>query len=495
MNPRPAPPSPPDDDTPYYVIIGCGFSAILNHTLLLQSPTRWQGQPILHIGKPDPWGSYHPMQMGQWPTLLTLPGFPKRPSKLGRSTNLRSDEFAKVNRFAWNRLAGLPHFVYKNGLVEIIRKSTKRDEGYEVVCDDGKIYQADFIDVCGGPGPARSPSRSLVGDPTLCAEYNGTAGPKGWPRVVSGEDFLTAKRKAVPLGGEICVYGGGPTGAWCVEHAQSLGHLVYWIAKDELRTAFVASRRNDVLLRNYDHVIRENVGGDQVVTGRLRPRRARTVFGENLRATTITPNEGGGVEISFAPATPTAWRLTGSRGPIAPSRVLTLSVDQVVLSIGQETFYDETRSWAYLLSGLLEEAIHEGKDRIFDDQRRLVGLRSLDERIRLLGASALSHPRVAAEWKRPRSPSNIFFRSLVEQARVPNGITLSAITVAEANEFWSMAPNNNLNTCGMRDLNRLTLSWPEELLGAETWFVTRGHRIPPFTTNEFRNLARGKISY
>lgn len=497
----PAPTPNPNPNTPYYVIIGCGFSGILNHVLLRRSPVPRPGSgllPILHIGRPDPWGNYHRgMPMGQWPTLLTLPGFHKKPSTLSRSANLRCEEFARLNKFEWNWLAKNYPFYYRNGRVTAIRESATTKDRYEVIVDDKDIYQADYIDVCGGPGPARTPDLTEIRiDSTLLREFDGAAGPDGWPRLVSGENFLSAKRRrAVPAKHEICVYGGGPTGAWCVEHAQTLRHKVHWVAKEELNSAFVASRRNDGLLR--DEVIRRNVGGDQVVTGRLRPRNSSTVFGENLAATEIKPTAGGGVEISFVPAASATWRFTRRSGrlPIKPPIVRTLPVHQVVLSIGQETSYKEDHSWASLLKPVFDEAIRLGKNLIVDDHGRVVGLQSDDERVRLLGAAALAHPTVAAEWKNPRSPSNLFFRSLVEQARVPIGITVSAIAVAEANRFWFGAVNYNLNTCEIRDLDQLTASWPPGLLGAETWFSTRGHRIPPFTTREFRNLARFKISY
>jgi hypothetical protein len=333
-------------------------------------------------------------------------------------------------------------------------------------------------------------------DPTLEDEFNGSpVAPGRWPRLVSGEDFLTAKTPPVPDGQHVCVYGGGATGAWCVERAQMLGHTVHWVADKELNDAFVASRRNDDLLQR--PVVRKIVGDVQVVTSRLRPASPNTFFGENMVANQITPTAAGDVEISFSPAASATWRLTARTGPVplGPT-VLTLPAQQVVLSIGQETSYTESRSWARLLRPVLDGPPRKKNRLIKDRQRRVVGLRSEDGHIRVLGAAALSHPDVSEKWKKPGSPSNVFFRSLVEQARVPNGITLSAISVAEANDFWSkIAPNDNLNTCGIKDLKRLTQKWPAGFYGGETWFAMRGHRIPPFEIVEFQNMATGKVSY
>ncbi|CAM3377868.1 hypothetical protein MYCO108962_17645 [Mycobacterium colombiense] len=488
MTSIPAPPLKPDPAKSYYVIIGCGFSGILNHVLLRRASTRLGGRDVLHIGMTDPWRDYHSMAMGQWPSLLTLPGFTKPPSALSPFDNLGSSEFADNNEFEWNRLLATNPFYHAVSRVVAI-KASKIGPPYKVELDDGSIFQAEYIDVCGGPGPARTPSMNV--DSTLLSEFSGSApGPFGWPRLVSGEDFLTSTTPAVPAGRRICVYGGGPTGAWCVERAQQLGHQVYWVAKEELNTAFVASRRNDGLLQGT--VVRKIIRGNHVVTGRLRPASSSTFFGENLAATTIAETASGEVVTVFAPATPAA-RFTDNSGPMpVPSA---LEADQVVLSIGQETRYKDPHSWASLLRPVLRPAIRTRTHLITDNQGRVVGLHSHDDRIRVLGAAALSHPKVAVEWRRSGSKSNLFFRSLIEQARVPIGITVSAISVAEANDFWSGARNDNLNTCGLEDLRHLIASWPAELHGAETWFEMRGHRIPPFDRFEFADFAKGGFSY
>ena len=80
-----------DLEQEYYVIVGCGFSAVTNHAILARQPAgRLGALPILHIGGTDPWRSYFPMPMGQWPTLLSLPGFGSRPSSILRTDNLYS---------------------------------------------------------------------------------------------------------------------------------------------------------------------------------------------------------------------------------------------------------------------------------------------------------------------------------------------------------------------------------------------------------------------
>lgn len=61
-----------------YVIVGCGFAAVLNHTTLRQTQwgrTRIGNRKVIHIGFPDPWRHYRDHGMGQFPHLLVMPGY------------------------------------------------------------------------------------------------------------------------------------------------------------------------------------------------------------------------------------------------------------------------------------------------------------------------------------------------------------------------------------------------------------------------------------
>ncbi len=148
----------------YYVIIGCGFAGILNHVLLRHpTSTRLGSLPVLQIGSEDPWRNYHPMPMGQWPSLLTLPGFRHQPPSLGGRGNLASDQFADVNDKEWNDLSAAHPFYHVDARVVAIRAGTTAS--YEIDLDNGRVFQAEYIDVCGGPGPARTPTMSV--DPAL----------------------------------------------------------------------------------------------------------------------------------------------------------------------------------------------------------------------------------------------------------------------------------------------------------------------------------------
>lgn len=81
----------------YYVIVGLGAAAVVNHTTLRQSvagKARLGNLPVMHIGFNDPWLSYHPHGMGQPPFLLRMPGY-HRPVSVNAAT-IRSGCHSRV---------------------------------------------------------------------------------------------------------------------------------------------------------------------------------------------------------------------------------------------------------------------------------------------------------------------------------------------------------------------------------------------------------------
>lgn len=122
-----------DPKETYYVIVGCGFSAITNHSILQQTGGRLHELTVLHIGAPDPWADYHAMPMGQWPSLLTLPGYRSHPANITRSACLASDEFGDTNKSEWDRLSAVRPFAHINARVTAIRGVGTPTSEYEVV--------------------------------------------------------------------------------------------------------------------------------------------------------------------------------------------------------------------------------------------------------------------------------------------------------------------------------------------------------------------------
>jgi len=101
----------------YYVIVGCGTAAVVNHTTLRQ--TKWGMKeriadfPVMHIGFDDPWAHYISHGMGQPPYLLTMPGYHQRPSQgsdvFDRNPGCNSARFAACTKNEWDLLRGKYH--------------------------------------------------------------------------------------------------------------------------------------------------------------------------------------------------------------------------------------------------------------------------------------------------------------------------------------------------------------------------------------------------
>jgi hypothetical protein len=476
-----------DLEQEYYVIVGCGFSAVTNHAILARQPAgRLGALPILHIGGTDPWRSYFPMPMGQWPTLLSLPGFGSRPSSILRTDNLYSDEFADVTDDEWNQLMTIRPFYAIDRRLLRIRPPAIPADPYEIVLDDNTVIRAAFIDICGGPGPAEGLDSSAYLDHTLEWEYDNSAGTAfGWPRVLSGEKYLFSSTLARTTAGRICIAGGGPTAAWCVERAQNSGDTVYWMSRDPLASAFVSSRRNDGLLQG--PVTRRFNNGNHEIDSDIFPNSPTTIFGEGVEISQVDTNHADEVLLQVHPAAKATPKFVSSSGTLAA--VTSLIVDQVVVAFGQRTETKHSSSWATMLSAILNVVPTSRNHLIEGREGKIVGLQSRDERVRVLGAAALAHPDFRPEWRTKGTPSNIYFRSLAEQARVYTGIAVAAVTIAEANHFWPPTTvNHNLNTAGLDDLAAITAHWNPAADGAITWFETRAVRVPPFDPTEFLHL-------
>ena len=88
----------------FYVIVGCGPAAVINHTTLLQSDfgkkrihqdPKLGEIPVLHIGFRNPWSWYFAHGMGQPNYLLGLPGFHKGNQPGSPGCNEMKDEGLK----------------------------------------------------------------------------------------------------------------------------------------------------------------------------------------------------------------------------------------------------------------------------------------------------------------------------------------------------------------------------------------------------------------
>jgi hypothetical protein len=464
-----------------YVIVGRGFSATVNRAMLLRPPAlRLQGKPLIHIGSVDPWSNYEPVEMGQWPLLLTLPGYTIHPGGY-QYRLMESTQFAWINDSQWTQDAA--------AIVQIIddRVTAITDNGthYTITLEKGLPIDASFVDICAGPGPAREIPAKLSAASILAS----TLSPKP---LLYAEEFLN-QATVRSQNGRVCVVGGGATGAWCVELAKSQGNEVVWLADKKLNEAFVSSKRNDGLL--VPPVTRSIVGGVHAVNGDIRPISLNTTFGEHVEvsglALTGTWNQQVAVSYTSSPSGPSVFRTTFSTF----SSLANPDFDQVVWATGQATRLGETGSWADILEPILNVARGRGTHLIVDGEQRVVGLQSQRGDLRVLGATALAHPDVRQQWESPGTASNLYFRSLVEQARVSVGITLAAVTIAEANNFWFGNYNPSLNTASLKDMKKMMASWPRLLDGPETWFELRSARVHPFESVELARLLTQQFTY
>lgn len=465
----------PDLSEPHYVIIGAGFSALLNHLFLRNCNAARLGKlPILHIAEQsDPWGRYQAGLMGQWPCVLTLPGLA---AGLGTPPNplpegfLSTSDFAAVSAAQWS---ALPKYYALHKRVTRIDQAAAG--GFRIQFGDGTSLEAPFVDVCGGPG------RSKRLDPKIVdvALWTGYESPRAaFEPLLTGEDFLARSPSA---GGKVLVFGGSPTGAWCVENAEAAGCTTTWVSRASMREAFLPTRRNDGLAQ--PPLTRSMKNDRWVVDSDPVPMNPLTTFAEGYDLASVKAAHGGGLEVQFS-------AFGAAQKPAGLGSGKTLTFDQVVVAIGQLKRLAEPGSWAEILNPVLPPDV-TGRSHVgHDAENRALWLEADDGALRVMGASALGHPEVEAEWGDPNSSSFLYFASLPQQLRVQVGVGLASLSVAAANGYFTRAaPLTNFNLASIRELRRMVGTAIHRDMAAE-WFDTRRRRINPWTNEELSHLAR-----
>ncbi len=264
----------------------------------------------------------------------------------------------------------------------------------------------------------------------------------------------------------------------------------FWAPTSTIHIESRSSRLQRSLRRNGVPALvrptRTNVRGDLVVTGKLTPRSPSTTFGEHIKIETLQGLPGHRIEVKVSPKSTASPRWVDTGGTVAG--FTTDAFDQVVCAIGQKRHHKESQSWAALVRSLILEARRYKEHLIRDADGRAVGLKNRTGTLRILGAAALNHPYLERVWSESESPSYSYYRSLVEQARVPVGIALAANAVAAANNFVLSERPPNINMCSLAELNS-ALGWliPDF---AVTAFATRGIRTIPHTEQELYGAYR-----
>ena len=476
----------PDLTRRYYVMIGAGYGALVNHWMV-RATGRVGSLDVLHIGDIDPWRAYEPLPMGQWPPALTLPAVNQRPA--GRDTDfLLSSNFAQASEDSWIELGKQYHFyAVRDQVTSIVLQPAGH---FEInVAGMTQPVLADKVDVVAGPGPALRLGPPTITDRALLDEYSSSQAPSGLPRVVSGESYLTAGTGVASMG-TVCVLGGGPTAAWCVERAESLGNAVVWVVERQINPALTSSRRNDHLAQGT--LTRRRLNGVTTLEGDLFPSNPSTSFIEGYVCDRLTPS-GAGVQVTLTPSgkTSTPRHVDGTR-TVVPLPPPPMDFEQVVVAIGQARLPTDSESWAARLKNVLAPARAANRHFLRDREGRVVGLQTLDGNLRVLGSTALAHPDVATEWRQVNSSSQVFYESLYEQARVDTGIALSSIALAAANQFRAAPHDVNLNAVSDLELENgwmLTGHRPLFPTMAATWFEMRHARIHPFLEDEIKLIA------
>lgn len=297
----------------YYVIIGRGPAAIINHTTLRQSEfgkERINALPVMHIGFANPWTKYMQHGMGQPPHLLNLPGFKEHPREDAiHDAGLDSKHFGDCVESEYSRLesryegkvftteawviwiqskAGLEELrndteaeLEKDGMTEefidrIVEKLGKEFQSEtaafrllvmnskpieELKDEDLFFIYASYIDICTGPGRPNVGTLRPVSNET--AEYKKARTP-AWlsPEKWEGSWGDNLKTRTILNGVEairdevkwtaderICVTAGGGVGLNAAERSRNEDCKLDWFGRSSLMPTF-ANPRNDTFLRH-----------------------------------------------------------------------------------------------------------------------------------------------------------------------------------------------------------------------------------------------------
>ncbi len=281
----------------YYVIVGFGAAAVVNHTTLRQSKAGWDrigDVPVVHVGFQDPWMHYRGHLMGQIANLLCLPGYEKSPKANGETLTLprHSTRFAEDTQSELKRLAGFYPFGEVNAWVAVIQDRTMalptdkvlaalKNELEDVwaTCEkflklpypdkyppyrlllidtEGKprLLYATKVDLCTGNGrpriaiPQRTDVTGLYGakpwhPPELWSEEMRTR------TVLSGLEAL-CNEVEWPEDEYICIMGSGGVGVNMIEIAgETAGVQADWLANATTHLDSFFNPRNDPLLKGW----------------------------------------------------------------------------------------------------------------------------------------------------------------------------------------------------------------------------------------------------
>ena len=491
-----------EDGRGRYVIVGRGFSGVLNHVTLRKTDAgraRIEDCQVLHVGYEDPWAYYFEHLMGQYPYLLALPGFSRSLEKENCDSALLSTRFAAETAYEFERLQDQfrstvpeprscwvaviqpkggksePRMLKKleNDLRNASSGATLRfnaslfdpypvnNAAYRLLVVEPErgefttswLY-ADKVDICVGCGVPKLVWKDRVEEP-LWAEYARPVWerPETYPRsrfMISGQHAMyrcncPTKSRA----SRVCVFGWGGIGLNLVETRLTWGP-VDWLDTVELQPWPGPNSRNNGL---FD---REHLSVNRIV-----PKDSRLRIGEGLDVAQVSVD--GTI---FHPAGANGATIRNSDNEAQPFPVKTL-----IPSLSDDPPDDSEGYYQLLVArGLLTEMVPGTAafmtrllgtldlQTTYDD--RLIAFTTPDRSVRVLGSAALTL-RKYKQWGEASEATDNYFRHLPSQARIGGaggitGITYCALAIACANDLFNETTiNANVNTASFMDLERL----------------------------------------
>jgi hypothetical protein len=486
----------------YYVIVGRGAAAVVNHSTLQQCDEgrdRLGGLPVINVGMPDPWLHYYPHGMGQPPFLLSMPGYrdPVRPDADLINGGTRSTVFADKTAGELERLGNAHQAYVVTGWVASVKArdvALHQDDineltalgldadplrqvfnanypntypPFKVLVIGGdkrpQIIFAQKVDLCSGGGWMRL----MPGLPAADAD---AIRPSPWIQTSNWDDATKRRKVVVGIDGltrhtiwdsdtRICVYGSGGIGMNQIERAADDDTIfVDWIPRNTLHDTFVLPRNDNVLKHPNDDramVPGENnarIAGVMQNGVDLFPAEACWRFGKfsvpdvvtdvgGLINIHVTPNVNGNTRIGYSDR---------SLHPLHGGGYYANDVGGYDPPVPNEARYHRLILCNGQVQDVAGEPARVARAFVFvpiQKDGRLTGLQDNGAGdIRILGAAAAAWAGVAALGG---GGAMVAYRDSMAVSAVPPGFIAAASNIAYSNGYFSNADerrNPNLNT-------------------------------------------------
>jgi hypothetical protein len=492
----------------YYVIIGRGPMAVVNHRTLLESQSglnRLGVLPVMHVGFPNPWPRYLRHGLGQPNHLLSFPGFRHQPSQNGAMIDggLDSQHFgaqvqaefdllpvaevaaewvaliqredapgaidvAIANQIGGQTVTNAINAILNDAWPDDLFGAPYRLCLYNPATGIARWVYAGMIDICTGPGRP-SVDRPAGGDTDeiRAARTPPWLPPEGWSpawlgrRVMNGVDAI---RDEVQWQADerICVTAGGGVGLNAAEKARNQRCTLDWFGRTQLMPIF-ENPRNITFLKHPDT-------GEPCAQG---SRQAAGINAENdLIASSRSIRMGRGAVLTSATIDQGSVVVTlQTYGNTNLIRDFWENRSNFNVNGGRwevshpytiETGRIESRLYDRLVVPNGQDTEQPGHPPSFAHHlgfqavvalERMVALETADHRVRVLGAACNNYrPFDQGTWNTANRPNDTpaarmwhYHRSLPVSA-VPDGFIICSTNTALANGYFTDHANLNVNT-------------------------------------------------